>query len=244
MGRQAFRRRKADGTIDDGTGGGGTSATFSPIVFKNSGNSTATNSTFMPPQPTAGSNSFQANYVFYHARKIHMIPFYSGSGGTLNRIVLRATSDLPTQGTDEWSICLYEADANGWPKTKLSSTYQWVPTSAWGNTMASIYATDGSSQITLTENTWYWLGYLNASTSSGGGVQMGAVSRTDIMPLQFAGTINFNNILYWNAGSQTSFPSDFTVSSSTNRWVSSQVNYLPRIAFDYSIISGSSNWKA
>tara|TARA_R100001163_G_C5068450_1_gene208756 strand:- start:3393 stop:10982 length:7590 start_codon:yes stop_codon:yes gene_type:complete len=232
------------GTLSFGDAGGGGGATFNPLVFKNSGNSTATNGTFMPPQPTVGSNSFQANNPFYFAQKIHFIPLYSGSGGTLNRIVLRATNELPTQGTDEWSIALYEADSAGWPKTKLSSTYQWVPTSAWGNTLASIYATDGSSQITLTENTWYWLGYLNASTSNGGGVTMGAVSRSDVMALQYAGTINFNNHLYWNAGSQTSFPSDFTVSSSTNRWVSSQTNYLPRIAFDYSIISGSSNWKA
>ena len=228
------------GTLTFGDAGGG--ATFNPLVFKNSGNSTATSNTFLPTIPTVGTNSFNASNPFYWAQKIHMVPFYSGSGGTLNRIKLHATNDLPTSGTDEWSICLYEADAQGWPKTKISTPYQWVPTSAWATTLATIYANDGSSQITLDANTWYWLGYLNASSTNGDGVTMGIVSAQRVMPLQFAGTINYNNHLYWNEGSQTSFPSTFTVSSATQRWQPSQTNDVPRIAFDYSIISGSSNW--
>ena len=151
----------------------------------------------------------------------------------------RATSELPTAGSDDWKIVIYSANDEGWPETLMTTPYQWTPTSAWGATLASIYATNGTSQITLAPNTWYWIGYLGASSTNGGNVTMGAVGTASAMPLSYAGTVNFNNYIYWNASSQTSFPSTLTVNSGHNRFVSAQGNYLPRINFDYVVDSGT-----
>lgn len=228
-----------NGLTSGGSAVGG--ATYNPLEFKNSGHSTSTSNTFLPAMPMQGTNSFQANNPFYHAQKIYMIPLWSASGGTLNRIKLHATSDLPVADTDDWKIAIYESGEDGFPKTLLTTPYQWTPTSAWGTTMVSIYATDGSSQITLDANKWYWLAYLGASSTNGDNVAIGVVGADRCTPLSYAGTINFNNTIYWNAAS-TSFPSTLTVNSSTNRFQASQLNYLPRVAYDYVVDGSTGNW--
>ena len=232
-------KTNGSGTLSFGDAGGG--ETYNPLRFTNGGHSTATSNTFLPTMPMTGTNSFNASQPFYFAQKIYMIPMWSASGGTLNRIKLHATNDLPVAGQDDWKIAIYEAGDDGWPETLLTTPYQWTPTSAWGTTLVSIYGTNGSSQITLDANKWYWLAYLGASSTNGDNVTFGVVSASKAVPLSFAGTINYNNVIYWNAAS-TSFPSTFTVSSSLNRWQPSQVNNLPRTAFDYVVDSGTGNW--
>ena len=111
------------GVAWEAAGGGG--ASFNPLEFKKSGSNTTTNETFLPNMPMVGTNSFAANYVFYYARKIHFTPLWSASGGTLNRLKFRATSELPTAGSDDWKIVIYSANDEGWPETLMTTPYQW-----------------------------------------------------------------------------------------------------------------------
>tara|TARA_R110002020_G_scaffold180072_1_gene373968 strand:+ start:596 stop:1309 length:714 start_codon:yes stop_codon:yes gene_type:complete len=231
MGRQAFRRSKSDGTIDDGTGGG---SNF-PLKFKRSGYTNGTSASFIPAVPTQASNSFQSDYMFWFARKQGFTPLYSGSGGTLNRFLFYAGNTAATAGTDDWKVGLYSASDEGHPETLISTTMTWTAASAWGNTVISVYATDGSSRITLEPDTWYWVGWLGASTSNGGNADIRGLSASYGAAMQQSGTVNYNNHCYLNQSNRTTLVSSIDLFNGSVNLVHSQHNYTPYLVMEYVI---------
>ena len=98
MGRQAFRQRKADGTIDDGSGGGD-GVGLRPLHMTRAGSNSLTSNNDMFFMPSVGTNSFNNAAPFYFARKQYQtfeqltLLYLTFGGGAPGPVALRAPPD-------------------------------------------------------------------------------------------------------------------------------------------------------
>ena len=111
MARQPFRRTKSDGTIDDGTGGGGVPG------YKTVDLDATHNHSFHKSYGAFGVDGQSTGYTmnfFTSNNSWHGYPFVMPKDGTLDSIVLQV-STAGASG-DELSVAIYPSDANGNPE--------------------------------------------------------------------------------------------------------------------------------
>lgn len=111
MGRQAFRRRKSDGTLDDGTGGGGVPG-FKTIDIAASHDNTF-HKTYAAFGVDGQSLSYTMNFFVFPNNSFYAYPFLMPKDGTLASIIIQ----VGTAGDsgDEMAVAIYPSDANGNP---------------------------------------------------------------------------------------------------------------------------------
>ena len=242
MGRQPFRQMKANATAksaDDAVSvtlpGHGVNITRTP-----DSSDTATFAAMIPITPKPYTNSFSSSDMFYYAQKVYFLPMYSACGGVIEHLIPYSGGETGTADTDDWKFGLYDAGNGGLPKTLISNTMQWTPDSTYNPTYLDVTDTS-AGELTLSADTWYWIAILGASSSNGGNIAMGThgqdrgpstqiVSRSGTAASQY----------YWNAGSQTSFPTPLTINSASNELVATGDNNHPRWFFQYKIESDES----
>lgn len=135
MGRQSFRSRKSDGTIDDGTGGGGATLGVMPLLPDSGelGLITANNvqtteyhrmgfGSTPGVQRTSGISSGNLEY----SRPMLWPITWPSSDGYVNNIKFRKYSSESTSNAN-WQIAFYESDANGWPELRKGSVFTCTP---------------------------------------------------------------------------------------------------------------------
>ena len=238
MGRQPFRKLKSDGTMEEtGSSGGGDGEGLTLPNITRSGQNSATQSNYLPYMPSISTNSFGNNGPFYWANKQYFLPFYSGTGGELDKIIIVSGSvawnevDFASGGNGyQWSLFVADTDT-GFPKSSIIDTYEFKPEST--NSEVSFDVRDNGSRITLTANTWYWLGFLGGSSSNNGNLKFNCFRGNYVLPLQMPAGSNPAIFYYWDATQSSLKTSGFTINSNSNEFIAVQQNYVPRIFFTY-----------
>jgi len=176
MGRQPFRRRKADNSIDDGTGGGGTSDDFVKMGKMHMDNSNYGWNLYWPyisthgyAQPNLGTATLVSNQAIAY-------PFLARQTGDLSRLSIRIMSGSGTAGA--LRIAIYDSDSDGMPDSLLGIATPANINSTGVKSVTAFTTNDGSTSATIsvTENEKYWVMY-------------GAISTVTDMP-QMAGSLN------------------------------------------------------
>ena len=148
MGRQAFRRRKADGTIDDGTGGGGTPGFATIDIAETHDNSF--HKSFGAFGVDGQSLSYTMNYFVYPNNSFYAYPFLMPRDGTLESVTIQ----VGTAGDagDEVALAIYPSDAEGNPEGETAIVRKTdIDVSSTG------YKTiDSTSSPTVTGGGIYW----------------------------------------------------------------------------------------
>lgn len=246
MGRQPFRQMKNDGTMEEAgsSGGGDGTGLILPNITK-TGKNGGTQSKYLPIIPIQSTNSFVNYSTFYFANKQYFIPFYSGTGGDLDTIIIRS-GDVVWNGTAfasggngyQWSLFSADSDT-GFPESSIIDTYEFKPEST--NSEVSFDVRDNGSRITLTANTWYWLGFLGGSSSNNGNLKFNCFRGNYVLPLQMPASSNPAIFYYWDATQSSLKTSGFTINSNSNEFIAVQQNYVPRIFFTYLEDSNNNN---
>lgn len=157
MGRQAFRRRKADGTIDDGTGGGG--------ATKNDHYGASTNgiSNWGTVKYRVPSRMMGIRTQTYNActamNYVSMIPMWSYQGGTIDYISMRAST---ANSNATMKIGLYDSKAavGGAPYPDNLVAQTSITFSSTSPILAQLKNAAGNANQTyeMDEKTWYFIG--------------------------------------------------------------------------------------
>ena len=165
MGRQPFRRRKADNTIDDGTGGGGgASAEIIKMGKMELDNANYGWNFYWPYITTQGYNQPNSGTAVLLSNQVVSYPFIARQSGDLTRMSIRITSGSGTAGAVR--IAVYDSDSDGMPDTLLGIATPPNINSTGVKSVTSFTTNDGSTSatITLTENEKYWVMYGAIST--------------------------------------------------------------------------------
>ena len=166
MGRQPFRQRKADNTIDDGTGGGGggTSDHLIKMGDMDLDISYYGWNLYWPYITTQGYNQPNLGTAVLIANYAVSYPFLARQSGDLTRLTVRIRSGSDTAGAVR--VAIYDSDANGYPDTLLGIATPPNINSAGVKSVTSFTTNDGSTSatITVTENEKYWEMYGAIST--------------------------------------------------------------------------------
>jgi len=146
MGRQPFRRSKSDGTLDDGTGGGGTNDLR---VLE------TTTDFYAHSVLPYGAGGYQQSSATW-APHVLYYPFISYASGTIDQLGIRNNTSL----TNSIEVGVY-SDSNGQPDTLLGKLS--FSTSITG----AIYQSSWSGGTpTLVKDTQYWIGWTRTSQSN------------------------------------------------------------------------------
>ena len=247
MGRQVFRMGLANATrheAGDSSGGGDGTGFKTPRITR-SGQNSATQSNKIPFMPAISTNSFGNNTPFYFAQKQYFLPFFSDTGGELDKIHIQAGNtvwnelDFGSGGNGfQWSLFSADSDT-GFPSASVIDTYKFEPTSTSSTNTFDVRAS--GSRITLTEDTWYWIGFLGSSTSNGGNLNFNCFRSREMIGLQLPGGTNTTGSYYWDATQTSLKTSGFTINSSSNEFVPSQTSWIPRIYFTYLADTSNNN---
>ena len=157
MGRQPFRRRKADNSIDDGTGGGGTN---NYGIIPN-GDPIGATSEFkyigLTDKPPYGNSRFDHTWLKDTLCKDQIqsfIPFIAPKTGTIAGLSIILTSPA-SSGSQAFSVGIYSDDEDGMPETRIAYTTFDVQ----GGSARSIRNTSFTGTPTITKGTQYWLSF-------------------------------------------------------------------------------------
>lgn len=156
MGRQAFRRRKSDGTLDDGTGGGANNSVFPLFSDKISSNVkyypvgyefvvSETGRTFTPPTNEHRLFGFRADY--------------SGTVTHASITTHGGTAADPSSVIVTW----YDTDSNDKPKDRIG--YHTYDTS--GATAVTTFNEALDSTFTTVSGETYWVAFHCADSTVG-----------------------------------------------------------------------------
>jgi|TARA_R100000084_G_scaffold35801_2_gene14335 hypothetical protein len=110
MARQPFRRTKSDGTIDDGTGGGGVAG------FKTVDLDASYDHSFHKSYGAFGVDGQSTGYTmnfFISNNNFYAYPFLMPKDGTLESITMQVST--AGDSGDEIAVAIYPSDANGDP---------------------------------------------------------------------------------------------------------------------------------
>lgn len=237
---------KSDGTMEEaGSSGGGDGTGLTLPNITRTGANFSTQMNYLSYMPAISTNSFGNNGPFYWANKQHFLPFYSGTGGELDKIIIVSGSvawdetDFASGGNSyQWSLFSADLDT-GFPKRSIIDTYEFKPTSNYSN--VSFDVRDGGSRITLTANTWYWIGFLGGSSSNGGNLNFNCFRSSNVLPNQMPASTNPVIMYYWDATQSSLKTTDFTINSSSNEFIGSQTAWIPRIYFTYLADTNNNN---
>jgi len=153
MGRQAFRRTKSDGTIDDGTGGGGDGINAVITTELPPSNSSFKYVPLVPGMGTGGGTNMtvSGNYVYW-------IPIFSGSGGDLDKFAIRTGFQNGSSGNG-LMYAIWDSSSSGWPNSRVSSIITLSAPGQYAVNESTITNTSGGT-LTIDANTWYWFGVI------------------------------------------------------------------------------------
>ncbi len=160
MGRQAFRQRKTDGTIDDGTGGGGGASEDLIKMGKMHLDRTDYGvNLFWPYISTHSYAQPHVSTVLLRANEITSYPFLARQTDTINSLTIRITTASNTAGA--LRIAIYDSDSDGLPDSLLGIATPANINSTGTKAVTSFTTNDGSTSatISLTENEKYWVMY-------------------------------------------------------------------------------------
>lgn len=174
MSRQPFRRTKEDGTIDDGTGGGGDGHT--PYHFPKWGHGHSAFKWYeVNPHVVGYSQNTAITNVLASGATV-FIPTYSYKGGTLNAMGLAIESASASTGA--LTLAVYDTydttesgatKKGGYPKNFLGKVVFLDMDTTGGTLLSSSTWLDhsGNSQSapTLDADTWYYIGCYYTGTS-------------------------------------------------------------------------------
>ena len=113
MARQPFRRTKSDGTIDDGTGGGGGTPGYKTVDLDATHNNSF-HKTYGAFGVDGQSTGYTMNF-FGGNNQWSGYPFVMPKDGTLDSIVVQVSTAASDSG-DEIAVAIYPSDANGNPE--------------------------------------------------------------------------------------------------------------------------------
>lgn len=165
MGRQAFRRRKSDGTVDDGTGGGG--GTSDHLIKMGKMHLDRTDygaNLFWPYISTHSYAQPNVSTVLLRANEIFSYPFLARQTDTISSLTIRITTASNEAGA--LRIAIYDSDDDGMPNSLLGIATPANINSTGTKAVTSFTTNDGSTSatISLTENEKYWVMYGAIST--------------------------------------------------------------------------------
>ena len=247
MGRQVFRMGLANATRHEAGAASGTDAVgLRPLHMTRAGSTSLTSNNDMLFMPSVGTNSFNNAAPFYFARKQYFIPFYSGTGGELDRIMINAGGDthngleFASGNSDGYKWSLFSSDSNtGYPSAAIIDTYDFEPRNQYSQSQYDVRSS--GSRVTLTADTWYWLGFLGGHGTNGENVNFNCIHSSKTQPIRIPASSNPSNMLYWYPSITTFKTGSFTINSGTNKFVPYQDNYYPRVYFEYLGDSSNSN---
>lgn len=156
MGRQAFRQRKADGTIDDGSGGGGTPSVH-PMFTDKVG--TSAKYYTMGGEHIISNTQRTLNFI---STNTYFYPFRADYTGTVTGLsIYTIGSNAPDPSS--LIVAIYDSDADGAPKDRIGhNTFD--TSGASSGTYINDTAID--DDFATTSGEIYWVGI----TSTGGTV--------------------------------------------------------------------------
>ncbi len=209
MGRQAFRRRKADGTIDDGTSA--PSVDIGHRVF-DKGSSTSNGAHYLSCG-NGGFNSLSTGMAWNNTTSYgwRLTPFYSFFGGDVSMASIQVATGV--EGC-KFEVGIYESDSNGMPTNRIIELS--FDCSSSGTKDINV-----SPNVTLTADKVYWA--LFARSGGSNSFRMWGQRHHAIMP-PAEQRVNYMNIGWYVIGDSTP-PSSIT--HNTISWTSE--TYLPLI---------------
>ena len=198
MGRQAFRQRKSDGTIDDGSGGGASFMDGAELMD-------FTNGFYAQCLFPYGNNvlTFSTPFTTY----VQYYPFVSPVSATVSKIGTRVSSGYG--GTSYPMYIGIYTDVDGSPTSLIGK----VDLTINGNSMFE--STSISSTITLVKGTQYWVAWLGTGAKTGSFWGFNATSAPIIDKSQNAGNQSARKVIRSN-NNATALPS--TTSGISGYW--------------------------
>lgn len=231
MGRQAFRRSKSDGTLDDGTGGG--DGNMYPSGF---GQGHSSFGWYETNPHIIGSSSNRSLSTVLSSGSSWYMPMYSYRGGTVESLGLAI--ETATSSTGALTLAIYDSHPvggslrAGYPKAMLGKiTFASMDTSSGTLLQSSTWYNHSGSSIggpELAADTWYWACFYWTGTNrnirsyrtSYGGVTM----------------IHVPLVATWGNGWQIlqhSGQAPASSHSNTMNWGFSGPSYWPVLRFEY-----------
>ena len=239
MGRQPFRQMKTNATAKSADESASVTLPGHGVNISRTPDSNVSSiqNAMIPVSPVSGTNSFGSTDFFYFARRIWFVPMYSACGGVIEHLIPYSAGENGVADTDDWKFAIYDNGNDGLPKTLISNTMQWTPDSSYNPTYLDVTNTSGG-ELTLDADRWYWWAALGASTSNGGNIPMGSYSMNRGYQTQVpcASGTPFG-VLYWSAGSRTSFDTPLNMVANSTEFRSMSENNVPRWFFQYKIES-------
>jgi hypothetical protein len=164
MGRQAFRRRKSDGTVDDGTGGGGASTHLIKMGKMHLDRTDYGVNLFWPYISTHSYAQPYVATVLLKANEIFSYPFLARQTDTISSLTIKITTATSEAGA--LRIAIYDSDDDGMPDSLLGIATPASINTTGTKSVTSFTTNDGSTSatISLTENEKYWVMYGAIST--------------------------------------------------------------------------------
>lgn len=157
MARQPFRRTKSDGTIDDGTAGGGT-----PSVHVAFTNKVGSNAKYYPVGYEHVISQTQRTHTMKHTETF-FFPFradYTGTVTGLSIYTIGSTAPDPS----EVIVAIYDSDSDGAPKDRQGHhTF----TTSGVSSGTYINATSIDDSFTTTSGEIYYIAFTTTSASVG-----------------------------------------------------------------------------
>ena len=216
MGRQAFRRRKSDGTVDDGTGGGGTPSAH-PMFTDKVGSQ---NVKYYPIGFEHVSSATQRTHNII-STQTYVHPFRADYTGTVTGLsIYTAGGTAPTPSSI--IVGIYDSDDDGAPNDRIG--HNTFDTSGLGS---SSYLNDTSidDDFATTAGQIYWVAF----TSTGGTVGLYGWDRS---PIRIAS--NQMPIFYWKYLRLLSGGSLPPTSFNNPSWYQGNIADQPNMVMTYS----------
>jgi hypothetical protein len=215
MGRQAFRRRKSDGTVDDGTGGGGTPSAHPMFTDK-----VGTGVKYYPIGFEHVSSDTQRTHNII-STQTYVYPFRADYTGTVTGLSIY-TAGGTAPNPSSIIVAIYDSDDDGAPNDRIG--HNTFSTSGLG---ASSYVNDTSidDDFATTAGQIYWIAF----TSTGGTVGLYGWNRS---PIRIAS--NQMPIFYWKYLRLLSGGAVPATSLSSATWYQGNIADQPNIVMTYS----------